>query len=117
MYQIDLEAFPYGAAPLPKEHTRGLTGVSFDPVDKLVYYAESYPGIIRRGFLNGTADEAIIRGVYYPNRLAIDYINRIIYFTDSSRNRIDIAALDGKHRGMLIATTWPEGIALDLKNG
>ena len=117
MYQVDLGADPHQAAPLPIDHLRGLTAVGFDPIDKLIYYAESFPGIIRRSLLDGTGDETIINGVYYPNRLAIDYINRNIYFTDSSRYKIDVATLDGLHRTTLISTTWPEGIALDLKNG
>ena len=117
MYQVDLETNPQRAAPLPIHHNRGLTAVGFDPVDRLIYYAESYPGLIRRSFLNGTADEVIINGIYYANRLAIDFINRNIYFTDTSRNRIDVASLSGMHRAMLITTQRPEGIALDLKNG
>ena len=117
LYQVDLETNPQRAAPLPIHHNRGLTAVGFDPVDRLIYYAESYPGLIRRSFLNGTADEVIINGVYYANRLAIDFINRNIYFTDTSRNRIDVAALSGMHRAMLITTQGPEGIALDLENG
>lgn len=117
MYQVDVEANLHSAAPLPIDRLRGLTAVGFDPIDKLVYYAEGYPGIIKRSFLNGTSDETIVNGVYWANRLAIDFINRNIYFTDSSRNRIDVATLDGMHRTSLITTPWPEGIALDLKNG
>ena len=105
------------AAPLPIDGLRGLTAVGFDPVDKFLYYAELYPGIIRRSRLNGTEAETIANGVYYANRLAIDYLTRNIYFTDSSRNRIDVATLDGKHRSMLIYTPSPEDIALDLVHG
>ena len=106
-------------APLPIDHRVGPTAVGFDPVEKVVYYSESALGIIRRSFLNGTADETIINGVYTTDRLtiAIDYVTRNIYFTDNQRNRIDVAAINGIHRSSLISTPWPEGIALDLKNG
>ena len=82
-----------------------------------MYYAEYYPGIIRRSHLNGSEAKTIVNGVYYANRIAIDYITRNIYFTDSSRDRIDVAALNGMHRTSLITTPFPEDIALDLMNG
>ena len=106
-------------APLPISHRFGPTSVGIDPVEKVVYYSESALGIIRRSFLNGTADETIINGVLPTDLLAIaiDYITRNIYFTDSGRDRIDVATINGMHRTSLISTPWPEGIALDLKNG
>ena len=117
LFQVDLDASRARAAPLPIDSLRGVTAIGFDPIDKMIYYAESWPGIIRRSYMNGSHAETIINGVYYANRLAIDYINRNIYFTDSSRYRIDVAALNGAHRTSLIYTTWPEGVALDLLNG
>lgn len=117
MYQVDLEADSLRAAPLPIDYLRGVTAVGFDAADSLLYYAESNPGIIRRSSLNGNSDEIIINGIYYANRLAIDHVRGNIYFTDTNRDRIDVAALNGKHRTSLVITTAPEGIALDLKNG
>lgn len=107
-------------APLPIDHRVSPTAVGFDPVEKVVYYSESFLGIIRRSFLDGTADETIINGVYTKLdglAIAIDYITRNIYFTDNQRDRIDVAAINGMHRTSLISTPWPEGITLDLKNG
>ena len=117
LYHVDMETDPNKAVPLPIDKILGLTAVGFDPVDQKIYYGEVGRSIIRRSFLNGTADETIINGVYFANRLAIDYINRNIYYTDTSRNKIDVAALSGLHRTTLLFTTAPEGIALDLKNG
>lgn len=117
LYHVDMETDPNRAVPLPIDKILGLTAVGFDPIDQKIYYGELGRSIIRRSYLNGTADETIINGVYFANRLAIDYINRNIYYTDSQRNKIDVAAVSGLHRTTLLLTTAPEGIALDLKNG
>lgn len=117
IFQVNLEGNDHRAAPLPIDHLRGLSAVGFDPVEELVYFAEYAPGIIQRSHLNGSDAETIVNGIYYANRLAIDHLTRNIYFSDSSKYRIDVATLDGMHRTGLISTVWPEGIALDLKNG
>lgn len=122
LYQVDMEADSPTPALLPIDHRARPTAVGFDPVEKVVYYSEGALGIIRRSFFNGTADKTIINGIYKTHRLnrlaiAIDYVTRNIYFTDRLRDRIDVAAINGMHRTSLISTPWPEGIALDLKNG
>ena len=117
LYHVDMETVPNRAVPLPIDKILGLTAVGFDPIDQKIYYGELGRSIIRRSFLNGTADETIINGVYFANRIAIDYINRNIYLSDTNRNKIDVAALSGLHRTTLLFTTAPVGIALDLKNG
>ncbi|PFX27283.1 Low-density lipoprotein receptor-related protein 6 [Stylophora pistillata] len=117
IFQVNLEGDDHRAAPLPIDHLRGVSAVGFDPIEELVYFAEYGPGIIQRSHLNGSNAETIVNGIYYANRLAIDHLTRNIYFTDSSKYRIDVATLDGKHRTGLISTVWPEGLALDLKNG
>ena len=117
MFQVDLDAFPLRAAPLPIDEIRGAGPVAFDPIDGRIYYAEFFPGVIRRSFLNGSSEEMIINGVYYANWIEIDYIYRNVYFVDYGRDRIDVAALNGLHRTMLISRSTLEGIALDLING
>lgn len=117
LFQAYLEGDVYQAAPLPFDNIHGLTAVGFDPIERQVYYGQFRPGLILRSPLNGSAPETIINGVYFINRLAIDYVFRIIYFTDTSRDRIDVATLEGKYRKRLISTPAPEDIALDLENG
>ena len=117
LYQVDLDAEPQRAAPLPIDRIRGVGAVAFDPVDQQIYYAERYPGIIRRNVLNGTAEETIVNGVYLASRVEIDYIYRNIYFTDIIRNRLDVASLDGLYRKFILSEPGLESIALDLRNG
>lgn len=117
LYQVDLDAEPQRAAPLPIDGIRGVSAVAFDPVDQQIYYAETYPGIIRRNFLNGTAEETIVSGIYFASRMEIDYIYRNIYFTDILRNRLDVASLDGLYRKFILSEPGLESIALDLTNG
>lgn len=117
LYQVDLDAEPQRAAPLPIDGILGVNAVAFDPVDQQIYYAEKFPGIIRRNFLNGTAEETVVNGIYFASRVEIDYIYRNIYFTDIIRNRLDVASLDGLYRKFILSEPGLESIALDLTNG
>lgn len=117
LYQVDLDAEPQRAAPLPIDEILGVSAVAFDPVDQQIYYAEIHPGIIRRNFLNGTAKETVVNGIYFASRVEIDYIYRNIYFTDIIRNRLDVASLDGLYRKFILSEPGLESIALDLANG
>lgn len=54
-------------------------------------------------------------GLQYPNGLAVDWINKMLYWTDSVHNSISVCDLDGKKKRTLIdkSLDFPNDIVLD----
>ena len=54
-----------------------------------------------------------------PDGLAIDWVGRNIYWTDTKSNRVEVSRLDGSKRKALITSGLdePRAIALDLLRG
>lgn len=63
-----------------------------------------------------TGEEVIIRtGVDHPDGIAVDWIARNLYWTDTGTDRIEVARLNGTSRRVLISDDLdePRAIALD----
>lgn len=58
-------------------------------------------------------------GIGSPEGIAVDWVSRNIYWTDSTKDTIDVASLDGKRRVTLINTDLknPRGIAVHPQRG
>lgn len=65
-------------------------------------------------------EEVVIRtGVYHPDGIAVDWIARNLYWTDTGTDRIEVARLNGTSRRVLISDDLdePRAIALDPAAG
>ena len=53
-----------------------------------------------------------------PESLAVDWVGRNLYWTDSVMENIEVAKLDGRFRKILMTKniTSPRGLALDPRN-
>ena len=75
---------------------------------------------ISRAFLNGSSIEHLIFvDFHFPDGLAVDWIAKNLYWTDSQLQRIEVARLDGQHRKRLIwKDLWePRELTLDPVSG
>ena len=71
-------------------------------------------------FFNVTSVKTLFRcNVRTPDGLAIDYVGRNIYWTDTGTNRIEVGKLDGTGRKLLFkgGLDEPRAIVLDERNG
>ena len=61
----------------------------------------------------------IIIGLSSPEGLAVDWVSRTLYFTDSALDRIEVSDLDGNYRKVLISDnlTNPRSIVLEPSAG
>lgn len=58
--------------------------------------------VIQRARMNGTGQEVVISNeIYHPDGVAIDWVARNIYWTDTGTDRIEVARLNGKHRKVI----------------
>ena len=89
--------------------------IAIDTVEMKLYF-ENNNGIWMRE-INHVEAKVIIKNanVY---KMAIDWIGRRIFWTESSSKRISVATLDGKERRVLTNTIRnPRGIAIDSTSG
>lgn len=77
--------------------------------------------VIKRVYLNDTSrhDVVVSVGLMSPDGLALDWLGRKLYWTDSETNRIEVSNLNGEHRTVLFwqKLDQPRAIALDPQNG
>ena len=93
-------------------------GVSFDLVNRMIYWSEIALGVIRRvsfdEHLNGSAVETIVTGLSTPEQVAVDWVNRKLYWTDHRRGVIERSDLDGNNIEMIVSNEIiPQTIAID----
>ena len=54
---------------------------------------------VRRAFLNGSGQEdLIVTEVYHPDGVAVDWVARNLYWTDTGTDRIEVIRLNGTSR-------------------
>lgn len=64
--------------------------------------------------MNGSSEEVVVRYVRGAVAIAVDSAGRNLYWADNKKGRIEAAKLDGTHRKILVKTTRPTDLALDL---
>ena len=89
--------------------------IAIDTVEMKLYF-ENNNGIWMRE-INRVEVKVIIKNANVE-KMAIDWIGRRIFWTQSSSKRISVATLDGKERRVLTNTVrTPRGIAIDSTSG
>lgn len=74
----------------------------------------------RRVSLDGTGMETIIgEGLKTTDGLAVDWVARNLYWTDTGANTIEVSRLDGRYRKVLINNSLdePRAIAVFPRKG
>lgn len=52
--------------------------------------------------MNGNKQTVVISNeIYHPDGVAIDWVARNIYWTDTGTDRIEVSRLSGKHRRVI----------------
>uniref|UniRef100_A0A8C7QJH0 Nidogen 1 n=1 Tax=Oncorhynchus mykiss TaxID=8022 RepID=A0A8C7QJH0_ONCMY len=95
---------------------RVVIAVAYDCVEKMVYWTDiTGPSISKRNdvLLLSSLD------LESPEGLAIDYLARLMFWTDSMKDRIEVAKLDGSQRRVLFDTDLvnPRPIVADPSYG
>ena len=92
--------------------------IILDPCNGTLYYTDwgrfGTSGKIFRTTMAGSLKRAVIdKDLSQPSGLAIDYEERMLYWTDAVREKIERSRLDGKNREVLVsATIYPFAITV-----
>ena len=86
-----------------------------DTVHQHIYFGDFNLGRISRSNYDGSNVSIILERVERVEGLAVDWINRLMYWTSYTSATIEVATLDGLYRTVLINTglQHPRGIAVD----
>uniref|UniRef100_H2LL78 Low density lipoprotein receptor-related protein 2b n=1 Tax=Oryzias latipes TaxID=8090 RepID=H2LL78_ORYLA len=92
--------------------------VDFDRVTSKIYWADASQKKIWSSYQNGTDKKEVFSGLMVPESIAVDWVGRNLYWTDSDLECIEVSTLDGRFRKVLLNTnvTSPRGLALDPRN-
>nr|QKO28254.1 vitellogenin receptor [Penaeus vannamei] len=91
--------------------------IAYDPVDDMVYWSTDQ-GVFRISRSGGTMPSIVVNeGVGMVEGLAVDWLGRNLYMTDSMLKQIMVCSLSGTSCHVLLSDlTHPRGIQLDLEN-
>ncbi|KAM9293960.1 nidogen-2 [Gastrophryne carolinensis] len=102
-------------------HGSIVVGVDYDCQEKKVYWTDvSERRISRAGLEPGAEPEVLIStDLVSPEGLAVDYLRRTMFWTDSGTDKIESARLDGSERKTLFDTNLvnPRAITVDAIRG
>lgn len=94
------------------------TGISYDPVEQLIYWAD-FNGDFYQSSLHGSSPVLLKRGLGRGMTLGVevDFVGRNIYFGDSHADMIRVKAIGSSIEVLLTNVESPQGIALDRLSG
>ena len=94
-------------------------GVSYDCHEQFIYWSDVSSNLINKIRTDGSNYSVVLSNVKSAEGLAVDWISRNIYFTDSEARTIEVASLNGLYRKVLIRNNLrnPRGIAVDPVDG
>ena len=91
-------------------------GVSYDPIQRQIYWTDEY-GYIQRSGLNDSLPQLVLPGLGKPMGIEIDSLGRNIYFAEESQHKIRVKGINSPYIVTLAEVDTPQGIALDSSSG
>lgn len=94
-------------------------GIAVDTAKSKVYFTDRFANNIKRANLDGSDIEMVVRDTEYPVDLALDFDNRLFYWTARKagclyREKMDVAEIDGKNLTPVVTGLHaPIGVCLD----
>lgn len=95
------------------------TAVDYDAWTQQIYWTDAIHDAIYVDDLQGGNRSQLVKGLASAHGLAVDWVSRLLYFTDEDLSVVGVASLDGRHVMVLIDhdLQLPRPIALDPQQG
>ncbi|EFO25858.2 low-density lipoprotein receptor repeat class B containing protein [Loa loa] len=122
---ISLDTGHHTPLPLPNAASEirdtKVVHVDFDPIDKKLFMIDGDMGVIRKCNPDGTEMEVFVEdsNKLVSDAVAVDWLNRNLYWLDSNVAQIKMQSLSSKGRQIVIShgLKQPRGLALDPDGG
>ncbi|KAK5865494.1 hypothetical protein PBY51_019760 [Eleginops maclovinus] len=108
------------AKPMLHIPDRVVIAMSFDCVEKMVYWTDiTGPAISKARLSGGDIIPVVTTDLQSPEGLAVDHVSRLLFWTDSMRDTVEVSKLDGSQRRVLFDTDLinPRPIAVNPAYG
>jgi hypothetical protein len=97
-----------------------VVAIDVDMATQTLFWSDKIKHVIKRASLISGVSELVIggeNGVY--DGLAVDWVGRLLYWTDVTHKRIEVSRLDGSFRKIIIDKNLekPRAIVLDPQQG
>lgn len=103
------------------ENLEDAIAIAFDYQEKVIFWTDVSLGkILRKSLKKGSSVETVVSvGLMRSEGLAIDWVTKKIYWTDSHLKLIEVVNLDGSQRSVLVWNNLdrPRAIVVDPEHG
>jgi low density lipoprotein receptor-related protein 5/6 len=87
-------------------------------VEKRIFWSDARSKTISTNYVNGTGSKVIVQKLSNPDGLAVDWMARLVFFTDAVLDAIGVTDFEGRHVILLREDLdQPRAIALDPAEG
>ncbi|XP_072034176.1 low-density lipoprotein receptor-related protein 4-like [Amphiura filiformis] len=114
MHRISMETEDYQDVVLPITDIQNAVAVDFYSAEEKIYFTDVYHDEIRRANYNGSNVETVVSKLGTSDGIAIDWMAKNLYWTDTDNNKIEVARLDGAARKTIIENNLDEPRAIAL---
>ena len=103
----------------PQAHGGRVLAVAVDVEEKTLYFSDQVSRTIERIDLKSSKTEDVASEVGSCEDIAIEWVNKYIYWTDNTNGRIEMSRVNGSDRKVLFDRDVqnPRGITVDLVHG
>lgn len=103
----------------PQAHNGRVLAVAVDVKENKLYLSDLVSRTIKRIDLKSSKIEDVASEVGHCEDMAIDWVNKYIYWTDKKNGRIEMSRVDGSDRKLLFDrdVQYPRGITVDPVHG
>nr|XP_033800021.1 low-density lipoprotein receptor-related protein 1B [Geotrypetes seraphini] len=106
---------------LLKQGLNNVIAIDFDYREEFIYWIDSSTpngSRINRMYLNGS-DMKVVHNTAVPNSLAVDWIGKNIYWSDTEKRIIEVSKLNGLYPTILVSKKlkFPRDLSLDPQAG
>lgn len=104
---------------VPQAHDGRVLAVAVDVEEKILYWSDQVSRNIKRIDLQSGKIEVVASEVGHCEGIAIEWVNKYIYWTDNKNGRIEMSRVNGSDRRVLFDRDVqnPRGITVDPVHG
>lgn len=121
--KVSLDTVDYTSFPMQLGKVKYAIAIDYDPVDDMIYWSDGDSRTIMRarqeagggsGEGSGSQVEVIVTNIANADGLAIDWLARNLYWTNTGMDRIEVSRLDGSSRRVIVNDNLLEPRAIAL---